>query len=159
MIDARPFVAGGFAWTGFDYRGEPQPLDWPATGSSFGIMDQCGFPKTAYFIHQALWIKDRPILHIAPHWNWPGIEGQDVKVMVVTNAAEAEVSLNGQSLGRKKVDPYFMADWQVPYAPGTLSARAFDVSGKQIAQTQVETTGQAVALRLVPRSRKPRRRR
>ena len=65
-IAERPFVAGGFVWTGFDYRGEPQPLEWPATGSSFGCMDLCGFPKTAFYIHQAHWIDDRPILQICP---------------------------------------------------------------------------------------------
>ena len=102
MIDTRPFLAGGFAWTGFDYRGEPQPLEWPATGSSFGIMDQCGFPKTAYYLHQAMWIKDRPILHIAPHWNWPGMDGQNIKVMVATNAVEAELSLNGAIAGSQE---------------------------------------------------------
>ena len=63
QIAERPFVAGGFVWTGFDYHGEPQPLGWPATASSFGCMDLCGFPKTAFYIHQAHWIEDRPVLH------------------------------------------------------------------------------------------------
>ena len=148
-IDTRPFVAGGFVWTGFDYRGEPQPLSWPSTGSSFGIMDQCGFPKTAYWIHQAQWIKDRPVLRIVPHWNWPGREGQPVKVMVLTNAASVELLLNGKSIERKACDPYLMVEWQVPYAPGTLEAVGFDAAGKEIARTKVETTGPAVALRLV----------
>jgi len=85
QVDERPFMAGTMVWTGFDYRGEPQPLSWPAAGSSFGIMDLCGFPKTAYWIHQAQWITDRPILHVVPHWNWAGSEGKPIKIFVATN--------------------------------------------------------------------------
>ncbi|MCU0794121.1 MAG: beta-galactosidase, partial [Opitutaceae bacterium] len=76
LVATRPFLAGGFVWTGFDYRGEPQRLSWPSVSSVFGIMDTCGFPKTAYHIHQSNWVKDRPVLAIAPHWNWPGREGR-----------------------------------------------------------------------------------
>jgi len=148
-IDSRPFVAGGFVWTGFDYRGEPTPFAWPSAGSFFGCMDLCGFPKTAFYIHQAMWIKDRPILEIAPHWNWKGKEGKPVRVMVITNAKQAELFLNGKSLGVKDVDPYAMASWEVPYEPGTLEAVARN-DGKEIAKTKVETTGDAVALRITP---------
>ena len=148
-IDTRPFVAGGFVWTGFDYRGEPTPFAWPSAGSFFGCMDLCGFPKTAFFIHQAMWIKDRPILAIAPHWNWKGKEGKPVRVMVITNAKQAELFLNGKSLGVKDVDPYAMANWEVPYEQGTLEAVA-RTDGKEIGRTRVETTGEAVALKLIP---------
>lgn len=147
-IDSKPYIAGGFVWTGFDYRGEPQPLEWPSTGSSFGIMDQCGFPKAAYWIHQAHWIKDRPILQTIPHWNWAGREGEQIKVMALTNAAQVELMLNGKIIERKNVDPYMMVDWQVPYQPGVLEAVAFDAAGKEVARQKTETTGQAVALRL-----------
>ena len=148
-IESRPFVAGGFVWTGFDYRGEPTPFAWPSAGSFFGCMDLCGFPKTAFFIHQAMWIKDRPILAIAPHWNWNGREGKPVRVMVITNAKQVELFLNGKSLGVKEVDPYAMANWQVPYEAGTLEAVA-TTDGKEIARTKVETTSDAVALRITP---------
>jgi beta-galactosidase len=148
-IDTRPFVAGGFVWTGFDYRGEPTPFAWPSVGSFFGCMDLCGFPKTAFYIRQAMWIKDRPILAIAPHWNWKGKEGKPVRVMVITNARQAELFLNGKSLGVKEVDPYAMANWDVPYEAGTLEAVA-RTDGKEIARTKVETTGEAVALKLLP---------
>jgi beta-galactosidase len=147
-IESRPFVAGGFVWTGFDYRGEPTPFAWPSAGSFFGCMDLCGFPKTAFYIHQAMWIKDRPILEIAPHWNWKGKEGKPVRVMVITNAKQAELFLNGKSLGVKDVDPYAMASWEVPYEPGTLEAVARN-EGKEIAKTKVETTGEAVALKFL----------
>lgn len=148
-IDTRPFVAGGFVWTGFDYRGEPTPYTWPSAGSFFGCMDLCGFPKTAFYLHQAMWIKDRPVLTIAPHWNWKGKEGKPVRVMVITNAKQAELFLNGKSLGAKDVDPYAMATWEVPYKAGTLEAIAKS-GGKEIARTKVETTGEAVALKITP---------
>lgn len=148
-IDSRPFMAGGFVWTGFDYRGEPTPFTWPSAGSFFGCMDLCGFPKTAFFIHQAMWIKDRPVLAIAPHWNWKGKEGKPVRVMVITNAKQAELFLNGKSLGVKEVDPYAMANWEVPYESGTLEAVA-RTDGKEIVRTKIETTGEAVALKITP---------
>ncbi len=147
-IDTRPYLAGGFVWTGFDYRGEPQPLDWPATGSSFGCIDQCGFPKTAYFIRQAMWIKERPILRLIPHWNWQGREGQPIKVMAISNTEEVELFLNGRSLGRKSSDPYDMVTWQVPYEPGTLEAVSYN-SGVKNMNVIVETTGPAASLEVV----------
>lgn len=149
QIAERPFVAGGFVWTGFDYHGEPQPLEWPATGSSFGCLDLCGFPKAGYFIRQALWIEDRPIVHIVPHWNWAGRDGENVKVMVLTNADTVELLLNEESLGEKHVDRFEMVSWDVPYEAGTLEAIAKE-NGDAIARASVETTGDAVSLELVP---------
>ena len=148
-IATRPFLAGAFVWTGFDYRGEPQPFEWPTQSSSFGIMDTCGFPKTAYYIHQAQWVQDRPILHLVPHWNWPGKEGQPIRVMAMSNADSVELRLNGRSLGEQKVDPFEMNEWKVPYQPGRLEAIARR-GGKPIANAAVETTGAPVALRLTP---------
>ncbi len=149
-IDTRPFVAGTFIWTGFDYRGEPQPLAWPATGSSFGIMDQCGFPKAAFYIHQAQWVKDRPVLQLIPHWNWPGREGKPVKVMAICNADAVELTLNGKVIGRQPVDPIDVtATWDVPYTPGKLEAVGYK-SGKEVSRCHVETTGEVAALRLIP---------
>jgi beta-galactosidase len=148
-IATRPFLAGCFVWTGFDYRGEPQPFEWPTQSSSFGIMDTCGFPKTAYFIHQAQWVQDRPILHLAPHWNWPGKEGQPIRVMAMSNADTVELRLNGRSLGVQKVDPFEMNEWKVPYQPGRLEAVARR-AGRVVATQAVETTGAPVTLRLTP---------
>jgi beta-galactosidase len=147
QVATRPFVAGTMVWTGFDYRGEPQPLSWPAAGSSFGIMDLCGFPKAAYYIHQAQWIQDRPLVHIVPHWNWAGSEGKPIKVMVTSNLEKVELRLNGKPVGEKAVDMYEMATFEVPYAPGKLEAVA--TGGKGTARFAVETTGPPAALQLV----------
>ena len=148
-IAKRPHVAGGFVWTGFDYRGEPTPNAWPSVSSVFGIMDLNGFAKTAYYIHQVQWIKDRPLVHIAPHWNWSGQEGQNVRVMVMSNAEKITLSLNGRALGEQTVDPYRMNYFNVAYAPGTLEAVAYR-GGKEVARTAVATTGAATRVELVP---------
>jgi beta-galactosidase len=149
QVDERQFVFGTMVWTGFDYRGEPQPLSWPAAGSSFGIIDLCGFPKAAYWIHQAQWIKGRPILHVIPHWNWAGSEGKPIKVMVATNADRVALFLNGKPAGEKPVDKYQMVTFDVPYESGTLEARASNGS-KEEARFDVETTGAPAAIRLIP---------
>lgn len=149
LIAERPFLAGGFVWTGFDYRGEPQRLSWPSVSSVFGSMDTCGFPKTAYFIHQAEWVKNHPVLAIAPHWNWPGHEGRLIRVLVMTNAQSAELFLNGVPLGRKDRPPFDVIEWDVPYAPGSLEAVSY-VAGRENARAIVETTGLPSAIRLVP---------
>ena len=148
-IATRPYLAGGFVWTGFDYRGEPTPYQWPSAGSLFGTMDLCGFPKTAYFLHQAQWIKDRPVLQLVPHWNWAGREGNPIKVMALSNADTVALSLNGVSLGEKPVDPYEMVSWSVPYEPGKLEAIA-KKAGQEVMRQVIETTGVPAALHLTP---------
>lgn len=148
-IATRPFVAGSFVWTGFDYRGEPQPFEWPTASSSFGIMDLCGFEKAAFYIHQAQWVKDRPVLHLIPHWNWPGREGQPIRVVAMANTETVALILNGKLIGEQKVDPYEMNEWKVGYAPGRLEAVG-KTGGKVVAHAVVETTGAPVALRLTP---------
>jgi beta-galactosidase len=148
-VAERPYVAGTMVWTGFDYRGEPQPLEWPAAGSSFGSMDLCGFPKTAFYIHQAQWIHDRPILHLVPHWNWAGSEGKPIKVMVTSNSERVALLLNGKPAGEMAVDKYEMATFEVPYEAGKLEAVA-STGGKEVARFAVETTGAPVGLRLIP---------
>ncbi len=145
----RPWLAGGFSWTGFDYRGETTPYGWPQVTCNFGILDLCGFPKPAFFIRQSVWVKDRNILVIVPHWNWPGREGKPVKVFVISNAKKVALSLNGGSLGEKDVPAYDYAVWEVPYTPGKLEAVAYS-NGLEVARTSVETTGPAAALRLIP---------
>lgn len=150
LISKRPHVAGCFIWTGFDYRGEPQPYEWPATGASFGIMDQCGFPKMAFYLHQAQWLEDTPILHLVPHWNWPADSiGKNVKVMAVSNADSVSLWLNDKFLYGNKNDVYKMLEWQVPYQQGKLEARGYK-KGKQVSSNVVHTTGDAVAIRLLP---------
>jgi beta-galactosidase len=148
-VASRPYVAGTMVWTGFDYRGEPQPLSWPATGSSFGCMDLCGFPKTAYWIHQAQWITDRPILHLVPHWNWAGSEGKPIKVFVAANVERVELLLNGKSISTNSVDKYQMLTTEVNYAPGKLEAIGYN-GDKEVARFAVETTGAAAKLQLIP---------
>ncbi len=148
-IARQPAFAGGFIWTGFDYRGEPSPFGWPAVNSYFGCLDLCGFPKTGFYLRQAMWVRDRPVLSLIPHWNWAGREGQPIRVMAMSNAKNVELFLNGKSLGEKPVDPFRMVEWQVPYAPGRLEAVARS-DGKELKRAAVETTGEPVALRLVP---------
>lgn len=148
-IVERPFVAGGFVWTGFDYHGEPTPHEWPTVSSFFGILDLCGFPKTAFDIHRAHWIDDRPVVAIAPHWTWPGRDGQPIKVFVTSNAETVMLRLNGRDLGVQRVDRIMGNEWTVPYAPGRIEARAMR-GGKLVATAVHETAGAPVALRLTP---------
>lgn len=148
-IAKRPSFGGGFIWTGFDYHGEPSPFGWPAVSSYFGCLDLCGFPKTAFYIRQALWIHEKPIIKLVPHWNWAGKDGQPIRVMAVTNADSVALFLNGKLIEEKKVNPFRMVEWQVPYAPGRLEAVAKN-NGQVIGKDVVETTGVPVALRLIP---------
>ena len=148
-IADRPYLAGGFVWTGFDYRGEPQKFSWPSVSSVFGSMDTCGFPKAAYYMHQAAWIEDRPVLSLIPHWNWKGREGQPIKVLALSNVEKVELFLNGKSLGEKSIDKLVGGEWQVPYEAGRLEAVG-KRDGKEIVRTAVETTGDPVAIQLTP---------
>ena len=148
-ISMQPSFAGGFSWTGFSYRGEPTPYGWPSASSHFGALDLCGFPKTEFYVRQALWVKDKPVLTLVPHWNWPGKEGQSIKVLALTNSDTVALSLNGRLVGEKKVDRFQMVEWQVPYAPGRLEAVA-KKNGREVARFAVETTSEPVALRLTP---------
>ncbi len=145
---ARPFAAGAFVWTGFDYRGEPSPYKWPCINSHFGVMDTCGFPKDTYFYYQAWW-SGRPVLHLFPHWNWPGREGQPIQVWVHSNCDEVELFLNGASLGRKSMPRLSHLEWKVNYAPGILLARGWE-NGKLILEDKRETTGAAARIKLIP---------
>jgi beta-galactosidase len=129
---------GGFVWTGFDYRGEPTPYQWPNISSHFGIMDVCGFPKNIYYYYQSWWT-DKDVLHISPHWNWKGKEGQPIDVWVNSNADNVELFLNGKSLGKKTMPRNSHLEWTVNYEPGNLEAIAYK-KGKKLT-TKVETTG------------------
>jgi beta-galactosidase len=145
----RPWLSGAFVWTGFDYRGEPTPYWWPCVNSHFGILDTCGFPKNAFYYYQSWWTTNT-VLHLAPHWNWPGREGQEILVQAFSNCKQVELFLNGASLGKQTMKPNSKLSWQVKYAPGTLSAKGFDAAGNVIAETKVETTGDAAQIQLTP---------
>lgn len=140
-----PWFEGGFVWTGFDYRGEPTPYAWPNINSHFGILDTCGFPKDVAFYYKAWWGKD-PVLHIFPHWNWAGKEGQDIDVWVFANHQEVELFLNGRSLGKKAMPVGGHVEWKVPYQSGKLSAVAYD-GGIKTQEAEVETAGRPVTLK------------
>lgn len=140
------WFSGIFIWTGFDYRGEPTPFEWPSVSSQFGILDTCGFPKDSYYFNQACFT-DEPMMHILPHWNWK--EGESVRVMTVTNCEEAELLLNGRSLGRRPSNVFEQCEWSVPFEAGTLSAVGYR-NGKAVAWAENRTAGKAVAVKLIP---------
>jgi beta-galactosidase len=145
---ARPWAAGLFYWTGFDYRGEPTPFGWPATLSQFGILDSCGFPKDGHSYLKSWWT-DEPVLHVFPHWNWPDRLGEELTVTANSNCDEVELFLNGTSLGRKTMPKNGHLEWKVRYAPGTLLARGFR-NGNEIIRDEVVTTGAPQQIRLIP---------
>jgi len=134
----RPFLAGLFFWTGFDYRGEANPLVWPAVNSEFGLIDLCGFPKDIFYYLKSWWT-NKPVMHIMPHWNWKGNEGKEIKVTIYSNADEVELVLNKKSLGKKTMQKNGHIDWMVTYQPGTLQAKGF-TNNKMVVAQQVETT-------------------
>ncbi len=144
----RKFVAGGFCWTGFDYRGEPTPYGWPEINSNFGLLDMCGFPKDDAFYYRAWWKPEEPLVHIFPHWNWPGDEGKTKAVWCFSNCDEVELFLNGKSLGSQKMPEWGHVEWNdVVYTPGTLEVRGYR-AGTVVATKRVATTGKPAALRL-----------
>jgi beta-galactosidase len=138
---------GGFVWTGFDYRGEPTPYQWPNINSHFGIMDMCGFPKNIYYYYQSWWT-DKDVLHISPHWNWRGKEGQPIDVWVNSNADNVELFLNGKSLGKKDMPRNSHLQWTVNYEPGALEAVGYKKDKKLTAKN--ETTGPPAGVVVTP---------
>jgi beta-galactosidase len=142
----REWEAGGFAWTGFDYRGEPTPYGWPSVSSQFGIVDTCGFPKDVFYYFKAWWGKE-PTLHLFPHWNFVGREGDEIPVRVFSNLDEVELFVNGKSLGSQKVPHLGHLEWKAKFEPGYIEARG-SRDGKVVLNERRETTGPAVALRL-----------
>ncbi len=166
-----PNILGEFIWTGFDYLGEPTPYgsrnDWPSRSSYFGVVDLAGFPKDRFYTYKSFWTS-QPTVHLFPHWNWTGHEGEKIPVMVYTNAQEVELFLNGKSLGRQKlgVDTFempvgkniskdgkftskFRLMWEVPYAPGELRAVGYR-EGKKFAADTVKTAGAPARIVLSP---------
>ena len=135
----REFVCGGFVWTGFDYRGETSPYQWPEISSNFGLLDLCGFPKDAAFYYKAWWAEDVPLVHILPHWNWAGKEGQTVPVWCFSNCDQVELFVNGVSQGMQTYPKYGHVQWDnVVYQTGSLKAVGY--RNGQVAETSVVTT-------------------
>lgn len=143
------YVGGEFVWTGFDYLGEPTPLESVARSSYFGIVDLAGFKKDRFFLYQARWRPEFPMAHILPHWTWPERAGQVTPVHVYTSGDEAELFLNGTSLGRKAKAKYeYRLRWDdVSYEAGELSVVAYK-NGAQWAMDKVTTAGAATKLAL-----------
>jgi beta-galactosidase len=144
---ARSYLAGMFIWTGFDYRGEPTPFGYPSTGSQTGVLDQCGFPKDVFYYLKSWWTNET-VLHILPHWNWNGKEGQVINVWVYSNCDEVELFLNKKSLGKQTMPVNGHLEWKVKYQPGTLKAVGFK-NGKQFITDVVQTTGKPAAVHLL----------
>ncbi|MDX9847930.1 MAG: beta-galactosidase GalA [Tenuifilaceae bacterium] len=144
---ARPFLAGLFFWTGFDYHGEPHPLYWPQVNTQFGILDLCGFPKDIYYYLKSWWTNE-PVLHIANHWNWPDEHrGKNISLPIYSNADEVELRLNRKSLGRKQMPRNGHLDFEVPFTPGSLEAYGY-VNGKTTMKHKLVTTGKPAGLML-----------
>ena len=134
----RPWAAGLFYWTGFDYRGEPNPLSYPAHDSEFGIFDYCGFPKDEAYYLKAWWTQD-PVLHIFPHWNLQGHEGEEVELWAYSNCDEVELIVNGKKLGRQQMPKNGHLTWKATYQPGKVVAYGYR-NGKRTMTQVIETT-------------------
>ena len=159
LAEDYPWTMGQFVWTGFDYLGEPSPYDtdaWPNHSSMFGIIDLASIPKDRYWLYRSVWNRDSATLHILPHWNWEGREGEVTPVFVYTSYPKAELFLNGRSLGvREKCDSTlqhrFRLMWNdVRYEPGELTVVAYDSEGNKAMQKSVHTASEPYALELVP---------
>ena len=144
-----PYMCGTFVWTGFDYKGEPNPYGWPDVSNNTGLMDCCGFPKDKYYYFESCW-SGIPMVHLMPgSWNWPGKEGKEIRVLAFSNTKKVELFLNGQSLGIKAVPHDDYVEWNVPYQPGRLTAKAY-TGGQAVAMDTVETTGTPSSITLSP---------
>lgn len=170
--DELPYCMGEFVWTGFDYLGEPTPYytDWPSHSSLFGIIDLAGLPKDRYYLYRSHWNKEKETLHILPHWNWEGREGEVTPVFVYTNYPSAELFINGKSQGRRTKDLSVTIDnsadsvsimglkrqtryrlmWMnTKYEPGTVKVVAYDANGKEVAEKEIRTAGKPDRIELV----------
>ena len=137
-FDSKPFIGGGFIWTGFDYRGEPTPYStWPSISSQFGVLDTCGFPKDTYYYYRAWW-RPEPLLHLFPHWNWDA--GSTVSVWAHSNCDAVELFVNGKSAGKKTVEKDRHVEWSVTYQPGKIVAYGYK-NGQVVLKETRETAG------------------
>lgn len=147
MQDKHPYIAGEFVWTGWDHLGEPTPY-YSSRSSYCGIIDLAGFKKDRFYLYQSRWRANYPMVHILPHWNWEDRIGEITPVHVFTSGDEAELFLNGKSLGKKIKDKYeYRLRWDdVVYTPGELKVVAYK-NGNKWAEEIIETTGEAKALK------------
>lgn len=158
LQDDMDWVIGEFVWTGFDYLGEPTPYDeyWPSRSSYFGICDLAGIPKDRYYLYRSRWNTQENTLHLLPHWNWKGKEGDTIPVYCYTNQPEAELFINGKSQGRRKKDPSSRLDryrlrWNdVIYEAGTVKVVAYNSDGVAVEEKEMKTAGKPAGLRLTP---------
>ncbi len=173
-----PRSLGEFIWTGFDYLGEPTPFggrdnstngywndDWPARSSYFAPVDLCGFPKDRYYLYQSQWTTE-PMVHVLPHWNWEGKEGETIPVYAYTNAQEVELFVNGKSYGKKikgkditeipseyhdfekgMYKSKYRLSWNVPYQPGSIKVVAYN-DNKEVATKEIKTAGKPTNISL-----------
>jgi beta-galactosidase len=144
-----PRMGGMFVWTGFDYRGEPFPFFWPSIMAQSGMMDLCGMPKDNFYLYQAMWLENKPVVHLLPHWTWPGKEGENILVRAMTNCEEIELILNGKSLGRKAKGKGYWVDYYVEYIPGELIAKGYN-EGIEVSQDVQKTAGAPAGIVLSP---------
>ena len=138
------WAAGAFFWTGFDYRGEPNPLTYPATDSEFGILDYCGFWKDEAWYLKSWWT-DEPVLHIFPHWNLQGHEGEEIELWAYSNCEEVELTVNGRDLGRQTMPRNGHLKWKAVYQPGKVVAVGYK-NGRRIMSKTIETTKPAAKI-------------
>ena len=156
LQDDKPWVIGEFVWTGFDYLGEPTPYDemWPSRSSYFGICDLAGLPKDRYYLYRSRWNNREETLHILPHWNWEGREGEITPVFVYTNYPSAELFVNGKSMGIQKKNNsspqnrYRLMWMEVKYEPGTIKVVAFDETGTIKSSKELHTAGKPYQIKL-----------
>lgn len=171
--DDLSYCIGEFVWTGFDYLGEPTPYysDWPSHSSLFGIIDLAGLPKDRYYLYRSHWNKEAETLHILPHWNWKGREGEVTPIFVYTNYPSAELFINGKSQGKRtkdlSVNVYNSADsasaadlkrltryrlmwFDTKYEPGTVKVVAYDNDGNAVAVKEIKTAGKPHHIELIP---------
>jgi beta-galactosidase len=149
------WLIGQFVWTGFDYLGEPTPYDtdaWPNHSSMFGIVDLASIPKDRYWLYRSIWNTEEETLHILPHWNWKGREGELTPIFVYTSYPEAELFINGVSQGRRAkngsstLERYRLMWNEVKYEPGEVRVVAYDATGKAAAEKCIKTAGKGYQL-------------
>ena len=162
LADDNVWEIGQFVWTGYDYLGEPSPYDtqaWPSHSSVFGIIDLASLPKDRYYLYRSVWNKEAHTLHMLPHWTWPGREGEVTPVFVYTDAPEAELFVNGKSMGRQRKlskaeaealkgkDEFWLQRryrlmWNdVKYEPGELKVVAYNADGSKMDEKTIKTAG------------------
>lgn len=159
LADDHDWTMGQFVWTGFDYLGEPSPYDtdaWPNHSSMFGIIDLASIPKDRYYLYRSIWNKNDNTLHILPHWNWEGREGQKTPVFVYTNYPSAELFINGKSYGKQtkndsSVQSRYRLMWMdAVYEPGEVKVVAYDALGKAVEEKTIHTAGKPHHIELIP---------